>query len=193
MAGGEKAGPSSMSEILLQPLQELQTLAQGLFLSLSSTQARTGVAPPASAFLEADASLAATVKLARQHQIKQRKIERLKNEVLALEGHWREIIQELADGKRELEVILTEGDERLNAIGEARTGLYTIATGVFREKVFIAAILLMLHLLLSVYTIPRASCVRAEHLCFYFSAAQYAGSEPSRTASTPLVLSTVSE
>lgn len=72
--------------------------------------------------MEADAKLAAAVKLARKHQIKQRRIERLKDEVLAMEERWRDIIQGLEDGKRELEVILTEGDERMKAIEEAKAG-----------------------------------------------------------------------
>ncbi|KAJ3552731.1 hypothetical protein NM688_g3997 [Phlebia brevispora] len=119
-----KAPPSSMSEIVLEPLNELQSLAQSMFHTISHIQhgpPNQSLPPlPIQALLEADASLAAAVRLARKHQIKQRRIERLKNEVLAMEERWRDIIQGLDDGKRELEVILTEGKERTKAIEEAK-------------------------------------------------------------------------
>ena len=114
-----------MSEIVLEPLNELHSLAQTLFHSLSPTQAKPPTTPPITAFLEADAALAAAVDLARKHQVKQRRIERLKDKVLALEDSWREIIQGLEDGKRELEVILTEGEKRTKAIEDAKTGTCT--------------------------------------------------------------------
>ena len=113
-----------MTDILLQPLNDLQTLTQTLFQSLSPAQARPPPPPPIAAFVEADAALAAAVKLARQHQIKHRKNERLKEEFLALEDRWRDIIQELEEGTRELEVILTEGDERMKNIEAAKAGAY---------------------------------------------------------------------
>lgn len=65
------------------------------------------------------------MKQARKHQIKQRKIERLKDEVLALEERWRDIIQGLEDSKRELAAILTEGEERIKSIEEAKAGEFT--------------------------------------------------------------------
>ena len=114
-----------MSEIVLEPLNELQSLAQTLFHSLSPTQTKPPPAPSIAAFLEADAALAAAVKQARKHQIKQRKIERLKDEVLALEERWRDIIQGLEDSKRELAAILTEGEERIKSIEEAKAGEFT--------------------------------------------------------------------
>ena len=43
-----------------------------------------------------------------------------------MEERWRDIIQGLDDGKRELEVILTEGEERTKAIEEAKAGAYHI-------------------------------------------------------------------
>lgn len=114
--------PPSMTEILLAPLNELQSLTQALFQSLSSTQARPTQPPPISAFLAVDAALADAAKLARRHQVKQRKIERLKNEVLELETKWRDIVQELEQGKRDLDAIIAEGDERIKSIEEAREG-----------------------------------------------------------------------
>lgn len=80
--------------------------------------------PSITAFLEADAALAAASKLARKHQIKHRKNERLKEEFLALEEQWRSIVQELEQGKRELEMILTEGEERMKNIEAAKEGEY---------------------------------------------------------------------
>lgn len=112
-----------MSEILTQPLNELHALTQTLFHSLSPTQAKPPPAPSISAFVEADANLAAAVKLARRHQIKQREIERLKDEFLALEERWRETVMDLESGKRELEVVLTESEERIKNIEAAKKGV----------------------------------------------------------------------
>lgn len=109
-----------MSEILTQPLNELHALTQTLFHSLSPTQAKPPPAPSISVFVEADANLAAAVKLARRHQIKQREIERLKDEFLALEERWRETVMDLESGKRELEVVLTESEERIKNIEAAK-------------------------------------------------------------------------
>ena len=50
--------------------------------------------------------------------------EKLKDEVLALEQNWRDIIHELQDGKLQLEVILSEGEERIKAIEEAKAGMF---------------------------------------------------------------------
>ena len=116
--------PHSMSDILLQPLNDLQTLTHTLFHSLSPSQTRPPPVPSITAFLEADAALAAASKLARKHQIKHRKNERLKEEFLALEEQWRSIVQELEQGKRELEMILTEGEERMKNIEAAKEGEY---------------------------------------------------------------------
>lgn len=114
-----------MSEILLQPLNDLQTLTQTLFHSLSPTQTKPPPVPPITAFLEADAALSSAVKLARKHQVKHRKNERLKEEFLALEERWRDIIEELEQGKRELDVILTEGEERTKNIEAAKAGAWS--------------------------------------------------------------------
>lgn len=111
-----------MSEILLTPLNDLQNLAQALTLSLSSTQARPIAPPPVEAFLAVDANLADAVQLSRIHQVKQRKIERLKNEVLEMEGRWREIVESLEKGKFDLEEIVEEGEQRIKAIEEAKAG-----------------------------------------------------------------------
>ncbi|KAI0079367.1 hypothetical protein K474DRAFT_1592159 [Panus rudis PR-1116 ss-1] len=111
-----------MTQILLEPLDQLQHLTQQLFQSLSSTQARPIPPPSPADFLAVDAALAAATQLARKHQVKQRKIERLKNEVLMLDGKWRETVESLEHGKRELDNIIAEGEERIKAIEEAKSG-----------------------------------------------------------------------
>lgn len=116
---------ASMTAILLEPLSNLQSLSQTLFLSLSPAQSKPPPPPPTSTFLDCDAALAAALQLVHVHQIKQRKIELLKNEILDLEARWREICSELEKGKNELENIITEGKERISAINQAKQGTFT--------------------------------------------------------------------
>lgn len=118
--------PPSMSDILLDPLNQLQTLSHQLFLSLGPTQARGPPPPPTSSFLAVNATLASAVQLARRHQVKQRAIERLKSEVLALDTRWREIVCALEQGTRELAALVKEGDERIKAIEDAQAGVYIV-------------------------------------------------------------------
>jgi mediator of RNA polymerase II transcription subunit 4 len=66
--------------------------------------------------------MASALHLARRHQIKQRKIEALQEEILGLDKELREIWSELEMGTRELEDIIEEGDERLKAIEHATKG-----------------------------------------------------------------------
>ncbi|KAL0577524.1 hypothetical protein V5O48_004465 [Marasmius crinis-equi] len=110
---------SSMSSILMGPLNELQQLSQTLFLSLSSSQ-KPPPPPSLSSFLACDQSLSAAVNLTYKHQLKQRKIEALKSEILDLDERWRRICTELETEKRELEEVITEGDERIEAIEQAK-------------------------------------------------------------------------
>ncbi|KAE9399937.1 hypothetical protein BT96DRAFT_919832 [Gymnopus androsaceus JB14] len=105
MAGDTQDG-ASMSSVLLTPLNEMETLAQTLFL-LSS-------------FLNCDQTLAAAVNLSYKHQIKQRKIERLKAEILELDARWRQICIELEMEKMELEGMIEEADQRLESIEQAK-------------------------------------------------------------------------
>ena len=111
-----------MSSTLLTPLNQLQGLAHTLFLSLSPPQAKPPPPPPLSAFLECDRALASAINLAHIHQIKQRKIDALEAEILALECEWREICKELAQGKTELEELVEEGEVRIKAIEQAKKG-----------------------------------------------------------------------
>jgi hypothetical protein len=72
--------------------------------------------------LECDQALASAINLAHIHQIKQRKIDALEADILALECEWREICRELAQGKTELEELIEEGEARIKAIEQARKG-----------------------------------------------------------------------
>ncbi|KAI0056046.1 hypothetical protein BV25DRAFT_1872930 [Artomyces pyxidatus] len=109
-----------MTNLLLNPLNQLHDLSHHLFLSLSPHRNKPPPPPPILAFAETDALLAAAVRLARTHQIKQRRIEALKSEVLALEQTWRAIAENLEDGRRDLQAMITEGDERIKAIEQAK-------------------------------------------------------------------------
>ncbi|RXW17777.1 hypothetical protein EST38_g8078 [Candolleomyces aberdarensis] len=111
-----------MSTILLASLNDLQSLAHTLFLSLSPPPTKPPPPPPLSAFLDCDRALAAAVNLAHVHQIKQRKIESLEQELYDLEERWREICRELDTGTKELEDIIEEGEERIKAIEAAKKG-----------------------------------------------------------------------
>ncbi|KAF9563933.1 hypothetical protein CPC08DRAFT_632146 [Agrocybe pediades] len=111
-----------MSEILLAPLNELQAIATTLFLSLSPPNSKPPPPPPVSSILDCDKALASAINLAHTHQIKQRKIDELENEILELEAQWREICAELSAGKAELEELIEEGEERIKAIEEAKKG-----------------------------------------------------------------------
>lgn len=111
-----------MSSILLEPLGQLQDLSQQLFLSLGPPQSKPPPAPPVSAFLEVDAVLADAVQRARAHQVRQRRIEALKADILELEDEWRGVVESLEEGRRELEGIVKEGEERLKAIEDAKKG-----------------------------------------------------------------------
>lgn len=112
----------SMKATLLQPLTQLQSLSQSLFLSLSPPQSKPPPPPSISAFLSCDTALAGAIQLARVHQDRQRKIESLKDEVLELEARWKVICRELAASKTELEGMIEEGEERCKAIEEAKKG-----------------------------------------------------------------------
>ncbi|KAF9453586.1 hypothetical protein P691DRAFT_800211 [Macrolepiota fuliginosa MF-IS2] len=109
-----------MSSMLMGPLNELQALSQTLFLSLSPPQTKPPPPPPLDAFLRCDKALADGISVAQTHQIRQRKIESLEAEILDLEAQWRNICEELAKGKKELEELIEEGEERLKAIEKAK-------------------------------------------------------------------------
>jgi mediator of RNA polymerase II transcription subunit 4 len=113
----------SMGDQLLKPIEEFQHLSQTLFLSLSGDQTARRVPPPSvSSFIECDAQISRALDIARMHQIKQRKIEALKQEILDLNAQWRHICSELEAGKQELETMIKEGDERIESIDKAKYG-----------------------------------------------------------------------
>lgn len=111
-----------MSEILLDPLAQMQTLSQTLFQSLGPPQSRPPPPPSVSELLAVDAQLAGAVQLASAHQVKQRRIEQLKDDVLDLDRRWRDIVRTLDEGRRELDAIVREGEERIKAIEDAKAG-----------------------------------------------------------------------
>jgi len=103
-------------------LNHLNSIAQQLLQSLSTPHTKPPLPPPITALAEADAALAAAVQLAHTHQKKQKRIEALKSDILALENSWRNVIVQLEEGRRDLEAIIAEGDARLNAIEQAKAG-----------------------------------------------------------------------
>jgi hypothetical protein len=111
---------ASISSVLLAPLNELQSLSHTLFLSLSPIQSKPPPPPPPSSFLACDEALSSAITLARTHQTKQRKIDALEKEILDLEARWREIVFELDGGRKELEEMIEEGEERVKAIEQAK-------------------------------------------------------------------------
>ncbi|KAH8989828.1 vitamin-D-receptor interacting mediator subunit 4-domain-containing protein [Lactarius akahatsu] len=108
--------------LLLGPLNHLNSVAQQLLQSLSPPHTKPPLPPSINALAEADAALASAVQLAHIHQNKQKRIEALESDVLALENSWRNVIVQLEEGRRDLEVIIAEGDVRLDAIEQAKAG-----------------------------------------------------------------------
>mgnify|MGYP001435493781 CR=1 FL=1 len=152
----EDGDPKSMTSILLAPLNDLQSLAHTLFLSLSPAPTKPPPPPPLSAFLDCDRALASAINLAHVHQIKQRKIESLEQEIFDLEARWREICRELATGSKELEALIEEGDERIKAIDAAKEGSF---------KLFVISLSLS-HSNPSRNTLPRTPgiCTKPQHI-----------------------------
>ena len=112
----------SMSSVLLSPLNELQSLSHTVFLSLSPIQSKPPPPPPLSSFSACDEALSSAINLARKHQIRQRKINALEKEILESESQWREIVLGLENGRKELEQVIDEGEERIKAIEQAKKG-----------------------------------------------------------------------
>jgi mediator of RNA polymerase II transcription subunit 4 len=113
----------SMSSVLLAPLNELQSLSHTLFLSLSPIQSKPPPPPPLSSFLTCDEALSSAINLARKHQIRQRRIDALEKEILESDARWFEIMSELESGRKELEEVIKEGDERIKAIEQAEKSM----------------------------------------------------------------------
>jgi mediator of RNA polymerase II transcription subunit 4 len=111
---------SSMITVLLEPLKTMNEISQSLFLSLGPAQSKPPPFPPLHRFIECDDALSAAVRLAHTHQTKQRKIETLEAEILDLDARWRQICVELERGKRELQAVIREGDERIRSMEKAK-------------------------------------------------------------------------
>ncbi|KAH8989839.1 hypothetical protein EDB92DRAFT_1932194 [Lactarius akahatsu] len=105
---------NSTTGLLLGPLNHLNSVAQQLLQSLSPPHTKPPLPPSITALAEADAALASAVQLAHIHQNKQKRIEALKSD--------RNVIVQLEEGRRDLEVIIGEGDVRLDAIEQAKAG-----------------------------------------------------------------------
>jgi mediator of RNA polymerase II transcription subunit 4 len=73
--------------------------------------------------LACDEALSSAITLARIHQTKQRRVDALEKDILDLEARWREIAFELDGGRKELEEMIEEGEERVKAIEQAKKGM----------------------------------------------------------------------
>lgn len=113
-----------MRQVLSEPVEQLEVLSQTLIRSLgpASSAYRVQQPPPIEAFLEVDSAMAAALHQARAHQIKQKEIERLTEEILELDAQLRESVLMVTDGMEELGKIVTEGDETLAVIEQAAKG-----------------------------------------------------------------------
>ncbi|KAG8854302.1 hypothetical protein FRB96_007707 [Tulasnella sp. 330] len=112
--------PQSMREILNAPLAEFEALTNQLFLSLASPSSLRSQPPPSvEAFIQCDKALAAALAQAREHQIKQGRIERLKEEIVQLEWRLRDICLKVTQDKTELETMIRIGEDRIKAMDRA--------------------------------------------------------------------------
>ncbi len=114
-----QSAPQSMREVLMRPLNHIDSLSQALLRSLAPSQsnaAKPPSAPSITAFMEVDQALATAVNMAQVHQEKQREIEALTKEILDLERELRDRVQFLADGRNTLNEILRESEETIAAI-----------------------------------------------------------------------------
>lgn len=109
-----------MKELLAAPLQRFESLTQQLFLSLSMPNATPS--PSIEAFVQCDRELAAALNQSRDHQLKQRRIEQLKEDIVDLEWHLKAACQKLLQDKSELEAIIREGDERVKIMDAVEDG-----------------------------------------------------------------------
>jgi len=114
-----------MTDALTAPLAAVTTLSNTLFQSLSSPHQHAKpsiVPPPTSAFFSVEASLARALAETASHQRRQRRIEELIAEIGVLETRWRWVVERIEQGKRELEAVVSEGEERIEGIRKAKEG-----------------------------------------------------------------------
>lgn len=161
-----------MTDALTAPLTEVTALSNTLFQSLSSPHphGKPSIAPPPiSAFLSVEASLARTLAEAASHQRRQKRIEELVAEIGVLDARWRWVVERTEQGKRELEAVVREGEERMEGIRKAKEG----------EQVFPSSGRLRVHDC-SVDTLPRTARVRAIAQRIHVCPAEHA--RPERSA-----------
>ena len=169
----------SMSDQLLKPIEEFQRLSQILFLSLSSDQTARRIPPPSvSAFIECDAEVSRALDVARTHQIKQRKVEALKQEILDLNAQWRHICSELEAGKQELEIMIRGGEERIESIEKAKYG-WLMFVFLFDECSISG---------FSLSTVSRTPCLCSKSQLLHLRSTEYAGLDAPGTTTTTLIL-----
>lgn len=135
-----------MTDTLNTPLGSLTQLSTSLFQSLSSQPHTHGgkssePLPPASAFLSAEAALAGALVQTAAHQRRQNYINKLVSDIGQLDSRWREIIAGIEKGRKELEILVREGEERREGIRKAKEGEpLPLRTSSYMEKCPTAAI-----------------------------------------------------
>lgn len=115
-----------MDAQLLAPLTQLTALSQSLFLSLSQQPSQKQVPPPPlSSFAAVDAELQTALITAAAHQRRQARIVALQQELLEVDARWRAVCEALEEGRKVLDEIVKEGDERIECIRKAKEGSYS--------------------------------------------------------------------
>jgi mediator of RNA polymerase II transcription subunit 4 len=125
LAIDDDSGPiTSMSADLAAPIQELAALTQTLFASLAPASTRPPPPPSVEALVAVDDALRIAVARAREHQVRQRKIVKLEEEILEQEFRWRALVTELEQGRQELGAMIEEGHRQMESMKEAKDGAY---------------------------------------------------------------------
>lgn len=119
------ASSPSMTDTLNVPLNTLTQLSTALFQSLSSQPHTHGgrqgePPPPVSAFLSAETALVHALVETAAHQRRQHHINKLVSEISKLDARWREIVEKIEQGRKELESVVKEGEERVEGIKKAK-------------------------------------------------------------------------
>jgi mediator of RNA polymerase II transcription subunit 4 len=113
----------AMDAQLLAPLTQLTALSQSLFLSLSQQSSQKQVPPPPlSSFAAVDVELQTALTTAAAHQRRQSRIVALQQELLEVDARWRAVCVALEEGRKVLDEIVKEGDERVECIRKAKEG-----------------------------------------------------------------------
>jgi mediator of RNA polymerase II transcription subunit 4 len=116
-----------MDAELLAPLTQLAALSHSLFLSLSQQPSQKQLPPPPlSAFAAVDAQLQIALTTAAAHQRRQARIVALQQELGEIDARWHAICEALEDGRKVLEEIVREGDQRIESIRKAKEGVWSM-------------------------------------------------------------------